>query len=260
LEHAGCHNRILKELGRKSTTCDSLSLSGVRSMSLDRSVGDDVIQPVFMCEGAHQRVSRLESNGTRVPVIGSVTHGDDTSCSMVIDKQGGLFHTVTVSTDGVVEVVYRPSHASSDSAATLIKSTVIVDNLGQVTSLALSPDGKFLYVALVGPVSHGAHWKKYSLASLLSSTDNKVDKVEDPVVITSSMAQGFPGGMFVDTKLNLYASMGEGGVVMFDASGQHIGTISTGGLIATDVALGDDGVLYITTHGCVLRVHTKSVA
>jgi hypothetical protein len=47
---------------------------------------------------------------------------------------------------------------------------------------------------------------------------------------------------------------------MFDASGQHIGTISTGGLIATDVALGDDGVLYITTHGCVLRVHTKSIA
>mmetsp|Transcript_5037 Transcript_5037/g.6521 ORF Transcript_5037/g.6521 Transcript_5037/m.6521 type:complete len:408 (+) Transcript_5037:92-1315(+) len=236
LEHAGCHDRILNALKLKDSTCSSIRNSGVRDMSLPPSI-DGALQPIILCEGGHQRISRLEANGTRTP-IASWTQSDS-DCSVTLDKEGGMYYTS--STDEGRCITYQPSLSTSEGSLTIKK------DLTSSAHLALSPCEKFLYVA-EGSLGH-VHWTVYRLGNTSS---------EPPVTFSSSLSLVEPGGMAVDIKRNLYAACGEEGVLVMDSAGTPLGTISTGGLKATDVALGPDGILYITTKGSVLRVPTKS--
>ncbi len=64
---------------------------------------------------------------------------------------------------------------------------------------------------------------------------------------------GAPDGMALDRSGNVYAT-GPGGVLLFDAGGKHLGTISLSEVPA-NVAWGDDGkTLYITARTSLYRI------
>ena len=72
---------------------------------------------------------------------------------------------------------------------------------------------------------------------------------------------GLPNGLRVDSDGNVWAS-GPGGVHVFSAAGRHLGRVHLGaGVAASDVELGNDGYLYITTDSMVARVavHAKAL-
>lgn len=241
LEHAGCHDRVLLELGKK-TKCSEMNLSGVRDMSLGLSK-DGGLKPIYLCEGGHQRITRLESNGTRVPIIPHVSHNDDdkTACSLSLHKKKGMYYT-SLTDQGNTDIMYLPSLNEPYPSP-----VVVMSSLTGPVHIALSPDGLLLYASerRAGVTS----WVVQPLGDIPS---------RQPFTFSTSN-QGDPGGMVIDSDRNMYATLGETGVLVFDSKGTHLGTVSTGGLVATDVALGDDGVLYITTVGSVLRIRTKSL-
>jgi gluconolactonase len=66
---------------------------------------------------------------------------------------------------------------------------------------------------------------------------------------------GLPDGLKVDVAGNVFAT-GPGGVIVFGAAGEHLGTIETG-VPTANCAFGDDGrTLYITANTALLRVRT----
>ena len=61
----------------------------------------------------------------------------------------------------------------------------------------------------------------------------------------------------VDAKGNIFAT-GPSGVIVFDSTGKHLGTIATG-VPTANCGFGDDGsTLYITANDRLIRVKTKA--
>jgi gluconolactonase len=82
----------------------------------------------------------------------------------------------------------------------------------------------------------------------------------DATLLVKAGKKGLPDGMKVDTLGNLFAT-GPGGVLVFTAGGEYLGTIVTGEPTA-NCAFGDDGgVLYMTANDklCRIRIATRGV-
>lgn len=65
--------------------------------------------------------------------------------------------------------------------------------------------------------------------------------------------------MTVDDRGNVFAT-GPGGVLVISSEAGHLGTVSLGGTMATDVVIGGDGYLYIAATGYVMRVRVLTKA
>lgn len=127
------------------------------------------------------------------------------------------------------------------------------DGLSFPNGIALSPDGRTLYVSNSDPKR--PVWMAYSL-------DAKGDVLEKRVFSDASdlLGEGVPGlpdGMAISSDEHLFAT-GPGGVLVFDADGKRLGRIETGVAIS-NCAFGDDGrTLYMTSHSFVARVRVKA--
>lgn len=130
--------------------------------------------------------------------------------------------------------------------------SLITDKLTRPNGLALSPDEKWLYVANSDP--QAAQWWKYALAA--DGTVGQGQLFFDATAWVSSKP-GLPDGLKVLPSGHLLAT-GPGGVLVFNAKGQHLGTIQTG-VAAANVALSlDKEYLYITASSYLLRVKLKT--
>lgn len=128
------------------------------------------------------------------------------------------------------------------------KVTLIDDEVERPNGIALSPDGKTLYVAN----SHGprALWMAYQLNPDGTVRSKKVFKDVTKLV---GKRKGMPDGMEVHSKGFLFAT-GPGGVWVMAPDGEHLGTIVTREF-ASNVAFGpDEKTLYITADMLLLRV------
>jgi gluconolactonase len=128
------------------------------------------------------------------------------------------------------------------------KVTLVDDEVDRPNGIALSPDGKTLYVSS----SHAprAIWMKYQL-----NPDGTVagKSVLRDVTKLIGTRKGMPDGMEVHSKGYLFAT-GPGGVWVMDPQGKHLGTIVTREF-ASNVAFGpDEKTLYITADMLLLRV------
>lgn len=65
--------------------------------------------------------------------------------------------------------------------------------------------------------------------------------------------------MTVDERGNIFAAA-QYGVVVFSPDGAHLGTISTGGVFVSNVAIGGDGHLYMTANKAIMRVKVLTKA
>lgn len=70
---------------------------------------------------------------------------------------------------------------------------------------------------------------------------------------------GLPDGIKVDERGNVFAAA-PGGVVVFSPSGEHLGTVVTGGVFVANMVIAGDGYLYMTASHSIMRVKVLTKA
>jgi gluconolactonase len=148
-----------------------------------------------------------------------------------------------------VNGVYRIQNATKQKPGTppeRDKLQLLISDLPRPNGIALSPDGKWLYIS----ESLLKRWMRYPIMENgdLGPGTVFVDAYTD-------RRPGAPDGMKVDTQGNIYAS-GPGGVWVISPSGKHLGTILTDKNTANLAWGGDDGMtLYVTATDSVFSIH-----
>jgi gluconolactonase len=131
---------------------------------------------------------------------------------------------------------------------------LVTRELSRPNGIALSPDGRTLYVANSDPAR--AVWMAYDVApdgSVAGAPAARGRVVFDATRLVGPARPGLPDGMRVAADGTLFAT-GPGGVLVLTPGGRHLGTIVTGQPTA-NCAFGDDGrTLYLTANDRLLRV------
>lgn len=132
--------------------------------------------------------------------------------------------------------------------------TLLDDALSRPNGVVLSPDGRTLYVANSDP--RRAIWMTYPVAADGSVGEGSV--LFDATDWVREGRPGLPDGMAVDAAGNVFAT-GPGGVLVFSAVGEYLGTIETEKATA-NVTFGDpDGrSLYLTSTDQLLRLRVAT--
>ncbi len=126
---------------------------------------------------------------------------------------------------------------------------VIDDRLKFPNGVALSPDGRTLYVA--NSDRERPVWMAYRLDERGEVVDRRV--LADASDLIAAGAEGAPDGLAVSSDGHLFASA-PGGLLVMDADGRRLGLIATGARVS-NCAFGDDGrTLYLTSHTFVARL------
>jgi len=135
--------------------------------------------------------------------------------------------------------------------------SLIDSTLSWPNGIALSPDGKYLYVANFEG-SQGSEesdwevfWMRYEL-----DIDSKVVEKSRFFQANDLSLPGGPDGMKVDRKGNLFLT-GPGGILVVSPGGEHLGTIGLP-LPASNLAFGPgERQLYVTARSTVVRINLK---
>jgi gluconolactonase len=128
------------------------------------------------------------------------------------------------------------------------KLTAEIRDLNRPNGLALSPDGKILYVANSDPQKR--IWMRYDVAA-----DGTISNGKLFADVTAEKEEGLPDGFKVDSQGNIWTS-GPAGIWVFAPDGKHLGTLKTPEVPA-NCNWGDDGrTLYITAVKSVYRIKT----
>lgn len=133
--------------------------------------------------------------------------------------------------------------------------TVIATDVSQPNGLALSPDGRYLYVANADQEDLG--WKRYDT----TADDLPVagEAFHDAKQYVTGDKYGWVGGLAVDTDGRLYATGPDGGVYVISPEGDLLGILRPS-QTTSDCAFGNDGsTLYMTSGPMLTRVRLKSV-
>lgn len=127
---------------------------------------------------------------------------------------------------------------------------LLVGNLPRPNGLALSPDGKYLYLDNTEPQKL---WLRFRI-----KPDGTLTERTLLIDATADQRRGSPDGMKVDSAGNIY-SAGPGGVWILSPNGRHLGTIDLPE-VASNLAWGGGqlNVLYITTQSSVYRIRLKT--
>lgn len=133
------------------------------------------------------------------------------------------------------------------------KITLVEAGLSFPNGIALSPDGRTLYVAVSDPKRAIIMAYDVRGASL-----SRPRVFADMTSLVGDKMPGLPDGMTVDAKGNLFAT-GPGGVHIIAPSGKPLGRISLGKAAANCTFGGPDGrTLFITASDMLVAVPTKT--
>ncbi|HKW17605.1 MAG TPA: SMP-30/gluconolactonase/LRE family protein [Terriglobales bacterium] len=179
-------------------------------------------------------------------------HGEDkklnTPNDVIVGPDGALYFTdptmdfvAGMKQELPFEGIYR-----LDSSGNL---RLLIKDLKQPNGLAFSPDGKHFYV----DSDDEKNIRVYEVAADGSLTNGRVFGDEH-----GGKDEGVPDGMKVDNKGNLFV-VGPKGIWVWDANGNHLGTIVTPEQPA-NLTWGDKDyrTLYITATTSVYRIRTKT--
>ena len=123
--------------------------------------------------------------------------------------------------------------------------------LSRPNGIAFSPDEAVLYVANSDP--ERAIWMAYDIDKESGILSKKI--FYDVTELTSS-GKGLPDGLKVNDAGYLFAT-GPGGVLIFNPSGKHLGTIKTGRATSNVAFNSDQTVLFMTADSYVLKLHLR---
>lgn len=169
----------------------------------------------------------------------------------VYDREGNLYFTDPPYGLAGHEAEQELSFQGVYRLSTDGKLTLLTDELSRPNGIAFSPDEKTLYVANSDP--EHAVWMAYDVKPDGTIGNGRIFHDATEFV---KQAPGLPDGMKVDDDGNLYAS-GPGGVWIFSADGEHLGTIHTGQATANCAFNKDKSVLYLTADMYLMRVVLK---
>lgn len=212
---------------------------------------------LVMCDHGNRQIVRLDATNFTRTTLADRYDGKrlNSPNDLVIHSSGDIYFTdppygleglnENPSKELPVNGVYR---LRGDGSVSLL-----TDELTFPNGIAFSPDERILYVANSDP--ERPIWMAYPVNPDGSIADGSV--FYDASQLVEQGQRGMPDGLTVDRSGNLFAT-GPGGVLVISAEGEHLGTISTGGLIA-NCAFGDDGsTLYMTSHDILARVKTTT--
>lgn len=131
---------------------------------------------------------------------------------------------------------------------------VVDDTLSFPNGIALSPDGKRLYVSVSDPKRPVIMAYDLGFDGLPNASEVFFDASE----LQKAGGPGLPDGMKVDVEGRLFAS-GPGGIMILTPRAELLGVIETGGPAANCAFGGQDGkTLYLTSNHIVARVRTNT--
>ena len=205
---------------------------------------------LVLCEHGNRRIARMEDDGSRT-TLADLYDGYrlNSPNDIVFHSDGAAFFTDPPY--GLVDRDESPAKEQShngiyrldvDGTVTLVSATQTRPN-----GIALSPDERILYVSN-SDAAPNSYWMSYPVLDDLTLGRGTV------FFDASEMEEeGWPDGFALDRSGNIFAT-GPGGLLVFNASGRHLGTIALDE-VATNVAWGDDGkTLYVTAHTGLYRI------
>ncbi len=208
------------------------------------------------CEHGDRRISRLEPDGSKTTLADRYEGKRLNSPNdAVYDSNGNLYFTDPpfglpgAFDDPAKELEHNGVYRLSVDG----QLALIIGDIGAPNGIALSPDGKTLYVTDVD--RQRPAWLAYDLGADGIVTNGRVLVDGEPF---GKWGSGAPDGLAVDRDGNLYGA-GPGGVHVFAPDGTHLGTIETG-VATSNCAWGEDGtVLYITASDSLFRIRTSTI-
>lgn len=210
-----------------------------------------------LCEHGDRRVTRIEKDGKKT-VLADKYDGKrlNSPNDLVFDKAGNLYFTDPPY--GLVKNWDDPARELDFCGVYYLpkggKLKLLTKEMTRPNGIALSPDGKTLYVANSDPKI--AIWKAFDVKEP-GVIDNGRVFFDTTKWVGKKGKQGLPDGLKVDQAGNLWAT-GPGGVLVFTPEGKHLGSINTG-VPTANVAFGDDGsTLYIAANNWLCRIRTSA--
>ncbi len=211
---------------------------------------------LLLCQHGDRRVARMDAPWN-APAANFVTLADrhdgkrlNSPNDAVVHSSGAIYFTDPPY--GLIQNFKDPNRETDYLGVYRIdpdgKLTLLTDKRSAPNGIAFSTDEKTLYVAQSD--GKAPHIYAYDVQSDGSIANERI------FFDASDLAKedkGMPDGLKIDQAGNLFAT-GPGGVLVITPSGKHLGTISTGELIA-NCGFGDDGqTLYLTSDMYLARI------
>lgn len=214
---------------------------------------------LLACEHASRSITRYSPEGKLTTLVdsygGRKLNSPNDLCRSSL---GALYFTdppwglAGLNDDPGKEIPFNGVFSLDKGEVTLIDSTLSWPN-----GIALSPGGKYLYVANMeiiqenGGESYDVFWMRYVLGDSGHVIDRKIF-----FRATDTTLPGGPDGMKVDRNGNLFVT-GPGGILVLDSTGVHLGTIALP-IPATNLAFGPkERELYVTARSTVYRIRME---
>ena len=219
---------------------------GSNGLTLDRE------GRLVLMEHGYRRVSRLEANGERTPLVDNYRGNRLNSPNDVAwHSNGWIYFTdppygmAGLENDPARELDYNGIYRLSPEG----EIQLLERNQTRPNGLVFSPDEETLYVA--NSDAENKVWYAYTVIHGIIGNPRIFYDVNDQT------GEGAADGMKVDSQGNIFAT-GPGGVWIFDPDGTHLGTIKPDEVPA-NVAWGDDGsTLYMTARTGLYRVRLST--
>jgi dipeptidyl aminopeptidase/acylaminoacyl peptidase/sugar lactone lactonase YvrE len=210
-------------------------------------------------EGGARAVIRYDKEGKKT-VLADRYNGKRLTApnDLCVDRQGRIYFTDPCygkrPADGQEKyAVYRIEAEAGEPVPN--KVTRVIDDVDTPNGIALSPDGKTLYVADTAARKDGPH-------TLIAYDIGADGKCKRRAVLHDFKERRGIDGMVVDTEGNIYGTAESGertGVYIFSPEGKQLGFIRTPET-ATNCVFGDRDLktLYITAGGSVYKVRLNA--
>ncbi|CAM9164413.1 unnamed protein product [Ectocarpus sp. 6 AP-2014] len=262
---------FLDRSGCRGDHCSTMEMSGSNGLMLVPRSGE-----VVMCEHGDRRVTRMENNGTKTPLATHFNgHRLNSPNDLALSKRGDIYFTdppyglplrqkdpgfAAHGFGGVYRVrreVIEAAKAGEAGAreAAGAEPELMEKEFTWPNGLAFSPDFSKLYLAVSSPDRPA--WHVYDVEEDGELANRRLFLDARPM--KEAYGVGVPDGMKVDERGNVFAAA-PGGVAVVSPGGQHLGMVLTGGVFVANVALADDGYLYMAASERVLRVKVLTKA
>lgn len=209
---------------------------------------------LLLCQHKARRVARLNDDSTQT-VLADRWQGKrfNSPNDLVHHASGALFFTDPpwglqgLDEDSEKEIPFNGVfRLGPDGAVTVVDSTLFRPN-----GIAVSPDGRWLYVG-ESSRDQKVYWKRYPLdAQGIAGAGERFAEADEPG------NKGNADGLKVDQQGNMYAT-GPGGIWVFSSEGQHLGTLRFPELPANCAWGGSDSrTLYVTARQGIYAIPVK---
>ena len=204
---------------------------------------------LIACEHSNRRVSRTEPDGTVVNLASEYNGTRLNSPNDAVVKSDGSIYftdppiglTAEYGVPGIQELPFQGVYRLSPDDETL---DLLESNINQPNGLAFSPDEKVLYVTDSG-------------TGTIYAFDVQTDGLLENKRVFKTIS-GWPDGIKVDVRGNLYVTTNKSSLQVYSSSGEHIGDITIGAR-TENCAFGgiDNKTLFITGGTSVYRMQMK---